>query len=78
MPDFPMLTLASCLCHKKTVIQVLLPSFILCHLIAGGLMVFSYVSRVSSFEVGDSTDDLFGAGKEEKENECFFVAHWCI
>ena len=76
MPDFPMLALASCLCHKKTVIQALLPSFISCHLIAGGLMVFSDVSKVSSFEVGDSTDDLVGAGKERK-NECFFVAHSC-
>ena len=32
-------------------------SFIFCRLVAGGLMVFPAVSRVSLFEAGDDTDD---------------------
>ena len=36
-------------------------SFFFCHLIAGGLVVFSTISRVSLFKVDDDTDDLVGA-----------------
>ena len=39
----------------------------LCHLIAGGFMVFFAISRVSSFETDDdtATDDLVGTGQEK-------------
>ena len=63
-PDFP------CLCHRKFVIQALLYSLMFCRLIADGLMVFSAVSRVSSFEVANDTDDLVGTG-QEKTTTCF-------
>ena len=49
----PMSTSSLYLCHRKCVIQALLYSFIFCHLIAGGLMVFLAVSRLSSFEADD-------------------------
>ena len=43
--------------------HALLYSFVLCRLIAGGLMVFSAVARVSSFEADDDNDidDLVSA-----------------
>ena len=43
-------------------------SFISCCLIAGGLMIFSAVSRVSLFEVDDDTNDLVGAVDHVKQN----------
>ena len=75
--DFPVSVSSSCLCHGKSVIQALLYSFIFCRLIliiAGGLMVFSAVSSVSSFEAYDDTDDSVGA--EPKKNAiCFFAPY---
>ena len=64
MPDFPVSLSVSSLCQsqEKSVIQVLLYSFFFCCLIAGGLMVFSVISTVFSFEADDDTDDSVSAG----------------
>ena len=65
-PDFSVSTSPPCLCHGKSVIQALLYSFTFWRLIASGLMFFSAVSRVTSFE----TDDSVGAGRQkEKKTE---------
>ena len=50
--------------HTKSVIQRL---FVSCRLIAGGFTVFSAVSRVSSFEADDDTDDSVSDGQENKD-----------
>ena len=49
--------------NLSSVMHALLYSFVLCRLIAGGLMVFSAVTRVSSFEADDDNDinDLVSA-----------------
>ena len=60
IPDYAVSMSSSCLCHGKSVFQALLHSFIFCCLIAGGLIIFSAVSRVSSFEVDNDTNDLVG------------------
>jgi len=58
MPDFPVSISPLCQNHEKSVIQVLLYSFFFCCLIAGGLMVFSVISMVSSFEDDDTADSV--------------------
>ena len=63
--DFPVSLSSSCLCHAKSVIQALLYSFIFCRLIlitAGGLMVFSAISRFCfplNFEANNDTRRRF-------------------
>ena len=41
--------------------------------VAGGLVVFSAVSRVSSFEeeADNDAEDLVGAGQEKEKSACF-------
>ena len=58
---FQVSTSSACLCHGKSVIQVL---FTPLSSVAGGLMVFPAILRVSLFEADDDTDD--------SKNDCTF------
>ena len=63
---------SSCQCHGKSVIQVLLYSFMFCRLVntnnSWWFVVFAAVSKVSSFEAGNDTDNLVSARWEN--NNC--------
>ena len=72
-PDMSVSMSSSCLCHRK-VTQGLLYYFIFCCLIAGGLMVFSVVSRVSSFEEDDLQTIQLVLG-EKRMTACFDESH---
>ena len=72
MPHFPVSMLFSRLCHGKSVIQALFYSLIFCHLIAGGLVVFSAISRVSSFWMIMQT--IWSLLSEKKKKTLCFIA----
>ena len=61
---------SSCLCHGESVIQALLYSFMLCHLIAGDSMVFSAISRDSSFKADNDANYLVDARKNNCMLRC--------
>ena len=54
--------------------QALFYSFIFCHLItdAGGFIIFSAISKVSSSEADDDTDDSVSTGWEK--NDCSYTS----
>ena len=67
-PDFLVVTLSSCLRQGKSVTQALplLYSFILCRLVAGGMMIFSAVPRFFHLKQTDSnTDHSVSTGQEK-------------
>ena len=69
---FPVSRSSSCLHHRNSVLQALLYSFSFCHLIAGGLMVFSAIQCFCLFEADDDTD----TGQEKNMTICFIVPYW--
>ena len=61
---------SSCLCHRESIIQALLYSFIFYRLTTGGLMGFSAVSMDSSFEADEDTDSA-GAGRKHTHTHTY-------
>ena len=57
--------------------QALLSYFIFCHLIAGGLMVFSAITMGFLNEADDDTDDSVSTGRERKKQTIWLCAKRC-